>query len=90
MPDADDTTSPNLGSGNDDLTDAGAGPLASIADSLGAICADIRTLAATCPKPEEPGFRRHIEVLAIALGALGDLGHDTRRALNAIARESKP
>ena len=84
MPD-DDATSPDIGA--DDVTPSGAGPFASIAGSLGAVIGDIRTLAATVPEREAPGYRRHLEVLAVALGALGDLSHDTRRAINALILE---
>lgn len=83
--DDDDRTSPDLGA--DEHTDPGAGPFASIAGSLGAVVGDVRTLAATCPGSEEPGYVRHLIVLGNSLGALGDLAHDTRRAINALIRE---
>ena len=80
-----DTTSPDLGV--EESTPSGAGPIASIGDSLGSLTATIRSLAGSVPDESEAGYGRHIEVLADALGSLGELGHDTRRALHAHARE---
>ncbi len=80
-----DKTSPDLGV--DDKTNPGAGPFASIAGSLGRAVAAVRTLAGLVPGLGEAGRRRSLEVLAHALGILGDLAHDTRRAILALVRE---
>lgn len=83
-----DRTSPDLGA--DEHTDAGASAFASIAGSLGRAVATVRTMAGGVPDPGETGRRRSLEVLANALGAVGDLAHDTRRAINALIREEFP
>ncbi len=83
-----DATSPDLGA--DDKTNPGAGPFASIAGSLGRAVAAVRTMAGLVPGLGETGRRRSLEVLAHALGILGDLAHDTRRAILALIREEFP
>lgn len=84
-----DSTSPDLG---EDLTNPGSGPndvFLSIAASLNRAVGAVRSLAEACAGLRSEGRRRALWHLALALGELGDLAHDTRRAILQLIREEQ-
>jgi hypothetical protein len=87
-----DSTSPDLGAG-DEPTAPGSGPVdvfVTIAASLNRTVAALRSLAEVGSGLRGDGRRRFLWALALKLGELGDLAHDTRRAILKLIREEFP
>lgn len=82
----DDRTDPNIG--HDEPTRPGVGsPFSDIAASFSRAVSALRTLAEACEGNGGDGRRRNLWGLALKLGEVGDLAHDTRRAVLALIRE---
>ncbi len=82
-----DRTSPNLG--EEEHTHPGhvAAPFAAVAAGLGRAASAVRSLAEICDGLQGDERRRCLWALAMRLGDLGDLSHDTRRVTLALIRE---
>lgn len=82
----DDRTSPDIG--GDEPTRPGNGsPFSSIAASFARAVAAMRTVAEACEGMRGDERRRSLWSLALKLGEVGDLAHDTRRTVLALLRE---
>lgn len=87
-----DRTNPDLGAG-DDETSPGSGPVdafVAVAAGLHRVVAALRTLAEACARSRGPDRRRLLWAIALKLGELGDLAHDTRRVILQLIREEYP
>ena len=74
----------------DDLEGVGSGEaFIAITASADRIVAALRTLADSCPRTGSTGRRRHLEVLALNFGELGELAHDARRVTLQLVREEQ-
>lgn len=87
-----DRTSPDLGE-HEEHTVPGVGTgdaFISITSSADRIVAALRALVDSCPPSGAAGRRRHLEVLALNFGELGELAHDARRVTLQLIREEYP
>lgn len=88
--DDDDVTSPDLGELGEEPTVAGASAFGSVAASLRRVVSSVATLAEAGEGLRGDERRRVLWALALKLGELGDLAHDTRRVLLQLIREETP
>lgn len=75
------------GNADDDRTQPGIGPLATISNGVNRAIGSIRTLVDTLPAPGHPMRERHFEVLELACGEAGMLLFDTMHAIAAQRRK---
>jgi hypothetical protein len=88
--DDDDVTSPDLGGefgDGDEPTVGNSSPFGSISASLHRTVRSVATLAEAGEGLRGDERRRVLWALALKLGELGDLAHDTRRVLLALIRK---